>query len=135
MHRFGPGFTVRSDRGGRGEGESGELSCEWQLDGGFDRTSREIPGLNHGSTRDQPFQLLPWHFRLTDSLPEHLCRVEAHLVKHAQQTLPRRLGSGLYGGNPRTPARCTGSTVATEHQPVRPVHLPLRERLSHAHLS
>src|SRR3989442_16044522 len=84
MHRFGLGFTVRSDRGDRGEEEGGELSCERQLDGGFDRTSGEIPRLNHGSMRDQPFQLLPWHFRLTDSLPEHLCRVEAHLVKYAQ---------------------------------------------------
>src|ERR671922_177996 len=99
VHRFGPGFTVRSDRGDSGEEEGGELSCERQLDGGFDRTSREIPGLNHASVRDQRFELLPWRFRLTHSLPEHLCRVEAYLVEEAQQALPRRLGSGLVGSN------------------------------------
>jgi hypothetical protein len=135
MHRFGLGFTVRSARGDSGEEEGGELSCERQLDGGCDCTSREILGLNHGSIRDQHFQLLPWRFRLTDSLPEHLCCVEAHLLKYAQQALPCSLGSGLHGGNPRTPARCTCGTVATEHQPVRPVHLPIRKRLGHAHPS
>src|SRR4029453_2819139 len=71
MHRFGLGFTVRSARGDSGGEGGGELSCERQLDGGCDCTSREILGLNHGSIRDQPFQLLPWRFRLTDSLPEH----------------------------------------------------------------
>src|SRR2546428_11053360 len=114
MHRFGPGFTVRSDRGDSREEEGGELSCERQLDGGFDRTSREIPGLNHGSTRDQPLQPWLWHFRPTDSLPEHLCRVEAHPGKHAQQTPTRRPGSGLDRGKPPTPARRTGSPVPTE---------------------
>src|SRR4030095_13843397 len=103
MHRFGLGFTVRNARGDSGEEEGGELSCERQLDGGCDCTSREILGLNHGSVRDQHFQLLPGHFRLTGSLPEHLCRVEAHLLKYAQQALPCSLGSGLHGGTPRTP--------------------------------
>src|SRR6266853_190535 len=101
MHRFGPGFTVRSDRGDSREEEGGELSCERQLDGGFDRTSREIPGLNHGSLRDQRFQLLPGRCRLTNSLPKHLCRVEAHLVKEVRQALTRCLGSVLHGSNHR----------------------------------
>src|SRR5215813_13660794 len=55
MHRFGPGFTIRSDGGDNGEKEGGELACERQLDGSFDRTSREIPGLNHASVRYQRF--------------------------------------------------------------------------------
>ena len=103
MHRFGPGFTVRSNRGDSGEEEGGKLSCKRQLDGRFDRTVREVPGLNHGSVYDQRFELLPWRFRLTYSLPEQLSRVEAHLVKHAQQALTCGLGRGLHGGNPRTP--------------------------------
>ena len=76
-------FTVRSDRRNSREEEGGELSCERQLDDGFDHTSRGIPGLNHGSARDQRFQFSPWRFRLTHSLPKHLCRVEAHLVNEA----------------------------------------------------
>src|SRR5712691_11205374 len=55
MHRFGPGFTVRRGRGDSGEEEGGELPCERQLNSGFDCTSWEIPGLNHGSLRHQRF--------------------------------------------------------------------------------
>jgi len=105
VHRFDPGFTVRRDGGGSGEEEGGELACERQLDGRFDHTSREIPGLNHASARDQRFELLPWRSRLTNSLPEHLCRIEAYLFKYAQQALTRSLSGSLHGDHPRIPAR------------------------------
>src|SRR5262249_57085820 len=98
------GFTVRRERGDNGEEEGSKLSCKRQLDSRFDRTAREVLGLNHGSVYDQRFELLPWRFRLTHSLLEHLSRVEAHLLKHAQQALTRGLGRGLHSGNPRTPA-------------------------------
>src|SRR5215510_7334150 len=53
MHCFGLGFTVRRDGGDRGEEEGSKLACERHLDGSFDRTAREILGLNHGSACNQ----------------------------------------------------------------------------------
>jgi hypothetical protein len=67
--------------------------------------------------------------------PEHLAGVQAHLAKRLQQALTRGLDSSLVGGNPGAPARAARGTVAAEHRPFRPVHLPVQQRLRHAHFS